>query len=121
MHLKYAQPRIPVYVSRAKDIKDAFKLCPTPDPCLVVEGQRHMRFPGVPRTKSSILLTIRIHQIWWRVTGLPTTLDAFNAIPRRPRILAIDYSSTLLIIYFFLISGPHNNLVTCMKYIIISM
>jgi hypothetical protein len=42
-----------------------------------------MRFPGVPRTKSSILLTIRIHQIWWRVTGLPTTLDAFNAIPRR--------------------------------------
>jgi hypothetical protein len=42
-----------------------------------------MRFPGVPRTKSSILLTIRIHQIWWRVTGLPKTLDAFNAIPRR--------------------------------------
>jgi hypothetical protein len=42
-----------------------------------------MRFPGVPRIKSSILLTIRIHQIWWRVTGLPTTLDAFNAIPRR--------------------------------------
>jgi hypothetical protein len=42
-----------------------------------------MRFPGVPRTKSSILLTIRIHQIRWRVTGLPTTLDAFNAIPRR--------------------------------------
>jgi hypothetical protein len=42
-----------------------------------------MRFPGVPRTKSSILLTIRIHQIWWRVTGLPTTVDAFNAIPRR--------------------------------------
>ena len=62
--------------------KDAFKVCPTPDPCLVVEGQRHTRFPGVPRTKSSILLTIRIHQIWWRVTGLPTTLDAFNAIPR---------------------------------------
>jgi hypothetical protein len=83
MHLRYAQPRIPVYLSRAKDIKDAFKVCPTPDPCLVVEGQRHMRFPGVPRTKSSILLTIRIHQIWWRVTGLPTTLDAFNAIPRR--------------------------------------
>jgi hypothetical protein len=41
-----------------------------------------MRFPGVPRTKSSILLTIRIHQIRWRVTGLPTTSDAFNAIPR---------------------------------------
>jgi hypothetical protein len=59
MHLRYAQPRIPVYLSRAKDIKDAFKVCPTPDPCLVVEGQRHMRFPGVPRTKSSILLTIR--------------------------------------------------------------
>jgi hypothetical protein len=84
MHLRYAQPRIPVYLSRAKDIKDAFKVCPTPDPCLVVEGQRHhMRFPGVPRIKSSILLTIRIHQIRWRVTGLPTTLDAFNAIPRR--------------------------------------
>jgi hypothetical protein len=84
MHLRYAQPRIPVYLSRAKDIKDAFKVCPTPDPCLVVEGQRHtMRFPGVPRTKSSILLTIRIHLIWWRITGLPTTLDAFNAIPRR--------------------------------------
>jgi hypothetical protein len=32
-----------------------------------------IRFPGVPRTKSSILFTIRIHQIWWRVTGLPTT------------------------------------------------
>jgi hypothetical protein len=72
-----------VYLSRAKDIKDAFKVCPTPDPCLVVEGKRHMRFPGVPRTKSSILLTIKIHQIRWRVTGLPTTLDAFNAIPRR--------------------------------------
>jgi hypothetical protein len=83
MHLRYAQPRIPVYLSRAKDIKDAFKVCPTPDPFLVVEGQRHIRFPGVPRTKSSILLTIRIHQIWWRVTGLPTKLDAFNAIPRR--------------------------------------
>jgi hypothetical protein len=83
MHLRYAQPRIPVYLSRAKDIKDAFKVCPTPDPCLVVEGQRHIWFPGVPRTKSSILFTIRIHQIWWRVTGLPTTLDAFNAIPRR--------------------------------------
>jgi hypothetical protein len=83
MHLRYAQPRIPVYLSRAKDIKDAFKVCPTPDPCLVVEGQRHTRFPGVPKTKSSILLTIRIHQIRWRVTGLPTTLDAFNAIPRQ--------------------------------------
>ena len=82
MHLRYAQPRIPVYLSRAKDIKDAFKVCPTPDPCLLVEGQRHKRFPGVPKTKSSILLTIRIHQIWWRVTGLPTTLDAFTAIPR---------------------------------------
>jgi hypothetical protein len=80
IHLRYAQPRIPVYLSRAKDIKDAFKVCPAPDPCLVVEGQRHMRFPGVPRTKSSILLTIRIHQIRWRVTGLPTTLDAFNAM-----------------------------------------
>jgi hypothetical protein len=63
MHLRYAQPRIPVYLSRAKDIKDAFKVCPTPDPSLLVEGQRHMLFPGVPRTKSSILLTIRIHQI----------------------------------------------------------
>jgi hypothetical protein len=83
MHLRYAQPRIPVYLSRAKDIKGAFKVCPTPDPSLLVEGQRHMRFPGVPRTKSSILLTVRIHQIWWRVTGLPTTVDAFNAIPRR--------------------------------------
>jgi hypothetical protein len=40
--LRYAQPRIPVYLSRAKDIKDAFKVCPTPDPCFVVEGQRHM-------------------------------------------------------------------------------
>jgi hypothetical protein len=80
MHLRYAQPRIPVYLSRAKDIKDAFKVCPTQDPCLlVVEGQRHTRFSGVSRTKSSILLTIRIHQIRWRVTGLPTTLDAFNA------------------------------------------
>jgi hypothetical protein len=50
-----------------------------------------MRFPGVPRTKSSILLTIRIHQIWWRVTGLPTTLDAFNAIPRRvaPLVMSV--------------------------------
>jgi hypothetical protein len=58
--------------------KVAFKVCPTPDPCLLVEGQRHKRCPGVPRTKSSILLTtIRIHQIRWRA---PTTLDAFNAI-----------------------------------------
>jgi hypothetical protein len=90
MHLRYAQPRIPVYLSRAKDIvKDAFKVCPTPDPCLVVEGQRHMRFPGVPRTKSSILLTIRIHQIRWGVTGLPTTLDAFNAIPRHAFLLIV--------------------------------
>jgi hypothetical protein len=29
MHLRYAQPRIPVYLSRAKDIKDEFKVCPT--------------------------------------------------------------------------------------------
>jgi hypothetical protein len=71
MHLRYD-----VYLSRAKDIKDAFEVCPTPDPCLVVKGQRHMRFPGVPRTKSSILLTIRIHQIRWRVTGLPTTFGS---------------------------------------------
>ena len=44
-------------------------VCPTPDPCLVVEGQRHHHtlFRGVPKTKSSILLTIRIHQIRWRV------------------------------------------------------
>jgi hypothetical protein len=70
MRLRHAQPRIPVYLSRDKDIKDAFKVCQTPDPCLVVEGQIHKRFPGVPRTKkSSILLTIRIHQIWWRVTN----------------------------------------------------
>jgi hypothetical protein len=60
--------------------KDAFKVCPTPD--------------GVPRTKSSILLTIRIHQIWWKVTGLPTTLDAFNAIPR-PNI--IPWSQIIII------------------------
>jgi hypothetical protein len=66
MHLRYAQPRIPVDLSRVKDIKDAFKECPTPDPCLVVEGQRHMRFPGVPRTKSSILLTTtRILHHWY--------------------------------------------------------
>jgi hypothetical protein len=84
LHLRYAQPRIPVYLLRAKDINDAFNVCPTPDPSLLVESQRHKLFPaGVPRTKSSILLTIRIHQIRWRVTGLPTTLDAFNAIPRR--------------------------------------
>jgi hypothetical protein len=35
LHLRYAQPRIPVYLSRAKDINDALKVCPTPDPCLV--------------------------------------------------------------------------------------
>jgi hypothetical protein len=75
MHLRYAQPQIPVYLSRAKDIKDAFKVCPTPDPWLVVEGHQII---------NSSYYTIRIHQIWWRVTGLPTTLDAFNAIPRRP-------------------------------------
>jgi hypothetical protein len=68
--------------------KDAFKVCPTPDPFLLVKGQRHTRFPGVPRTKSSILFTIKIHQIRWKVTGLPTTLDAFNAIPRRRTIIA---------------------------------
>jgi hypothetical protein len=56
---------------------------PIPGSYLLVEGHRLQRFPGVPKTKSSILLTIRIHQIQWRVTGLPTTLDAFNAIPRR--------------------------------------
>jgi hypothetical protein len=56
---------------------------PIPGSYLLVEGHRLQRFPGVPKTKSSILLTIRIHQIRWRVTGLPTTLDAFNAIPRR--------------------------------------
>jgi hypothetical protein len=55
--------------------KDAFKECTTPDPCLLVKGQRHQRFPGVPRTIS--------HQIRWRVTGLPTALDSFNAIPRQ--------------------------------------
>jgi hypothetical protein len=76
-----------------KDIKDAFKVCLPPDPCLVVEGQRHMRFPGVPRTKLSILLTIRIHQIRWRVIGLPTTLDAFNAIPRRIQVYSILYTN----------------------------
>jgi hypothetical protein len=104
MHLRYAQPRIPVYLSRAKDIKDAFKVCPTPDPCLVVEGQRYMRFPGVPRTKSSILLTIRIHQIRWRVTGLPTTLDAFNAIPRLPMCLR----HTMSLAYYTLIKTKFN-------------
>jgi hypothetical protein len=57
---------------------------PIPGSYLLVEGHRLQRFPGVPKTKSSILLTIiRIHQIRWRVTGLPTTLDAFNAIPRQ--------------------------------------
>jgi hypothetical protein len=35
LYLRYAQPRIPVYVSRAKDIKDAFKVCPNPDPCFL--------------------------------------------------------------------------------------
>jgi hypothetical protein len=70
-------------IGHLKANKDAFKEYPIPDPCLLVEGQRHQRFPGVPKNKSSILLTIRIHQIQWRVTGLPTTLDAFNAIPRR--------------------------------------
>jgi hypothetical protein len=94
MHLRYAQPRIPVYLSRAKDIQDAFKVCPTSDPCLLVEGQKQKRFPGVPRTKSSILLAIRIHQIRWWVTGLPTTLDAFNAIPRRVATIHHDTASS---------------------------
>jgi hypothetical protein len=65
--------------------KDAFKVCPTPDPCLVVEGQRHKRFPGW-RTKNQIINSSYCHknspdQV--QVTRLPTTLDAFNAIPRR--------------------------------------
>jgi hypothetical protein len=55
MHLRYAQPRISVYLSRAKDIKDAFKVCPTPDPCLVVEGQRHTRFPVSWHTENQII------------------------------------------------------------------
>jgi hypothetical protein len=57
MHLRYAQPHVLFYFLRA------------------MHGQE--RFPGVPRTKSSILLTIRIRQIQWRVIGLPTTLDVF--------------------------------------------
>jgi hypothetical protein len=82
LHLRHAQPRIPVYLSRAKDIKDAFKVSIMPNPGSLFSCRG--RFPGEPRTKSSILLTIiRIHQIRWRVTGLPTTLGAFNAISRR--------------------------------------
>jgi hypothetical protein len=54
MHLRYAQPRIPVYLSRAKDIKDAFKVCPTPDPCLLVEGQRHAYYAVSWRTENQI-------------------------------------------------------------------
>jgi hypothetical protein len=89
LHSRFAQPRIPVYLSRAKDIKDAFKVCPTPDPCLLVEGQRRKRFPGVAREPNRQFLTISIHQIRWRVTGLSTTLDAFyNWIIMMP-VLAI--------------------------------
>jgi hypothetical protein len=58
---------------------------PNPGSLFSCRGQRHIRFPGVPRTKSSILLTIRIHQM---VTGLPTTLDAFNAISQGETLLA---------------------------------
>jgi hypothetical protein len=65
-----------------------------------------MRFPGVPRIKSSILLTIRIHQIWWRVTGLPTTLDAFNAIPRRGHLLVIGV--VLLVVWCGCLSKSPN-------------
>jgi hypothetical protein len=71
-----------------------------------------MRFPGVPRTKSSILLTIRIHQIWWRVSGLPTTtLDAFNAIPRQllllywPIVVREDYSLLADLLLFHIITA----------------
>jgi hypothetical protein len=54
MHLRYAQPRIPVYLSRAKDIKDAFKVCPTPDPCLLVERAKDIS--GFPcRTENQII------------------------------------------------------------------
>jgi hypothetical protein len=81
--------------------KQQFKVCPTPELCLLVAGQRHKRFSGVPRT-------IRIHQIWWRVTGLPTTLDAFNAIPtRRSRIFLLHQpllSNILMISYWLLYS-----------------
>jgi hypothetical protein len=73
-----------------------------------------MRFPGVPTTNSSILLTIRIHQIRWRVTGL-TTLDAFIAIPRR-RSVSVLISSSLIrqavYYYYYTIrsySGPLSN------------
>jgi hypothetical protein len=75
MHLRYAQPRIPVYLSRAKDIKDEFKVCPTPDPWLFsCRGPKTYAVSW--RTENQIvnyILTIRIHQIRWRVTGLPTT------------------------------------------------
>jgi hypothetical protein len=70
--------------------KGAFKVCPTPNPCLLVEGQRHKWFPGVPKTKSSTILTMHHKNFSLDpvergrvITGLPTTLDAFNAIPRQ--------------------------------------
>jgi hypothetical protein len=56
-HLRYAQPWIPVYLSRAKDIAK--------------------RFPGVPSENQ--IINSSFHKIRWRVTGLFTTLDAFNA------------------------------------------
>jgi hypothetical protein len=41
--------------------------------------------------------SIRIHQIWWRVTGLlPTTLDAFNAIPRRKLLATCSWKKLLI-------------------------
>jgi hypothetical protein len=89
--------------------KDALKVCPTPDPCLVVEGQRHTRFPGVPRTKSSILLTIRIHQIRWRVTGIPTTPDPWLVVEgqRHTRFPGVPRtkSSILLTIRIWRVTG----------------
>jgi hypothetical protein len=89
MHLRYAQPRIPVDLSSAnKDIKDAFKVCPTPDPCLVVEGQRHTAAVS-SRTENQIVNS-SFHNKNSPDPGLPTTLDAFNAIPSKAIASKLD-------------------------------
>jgi hypothetical protein len=62
MHLRYAQPRIPVYLSRAKDISGF----------LAYRQPNHQFFSPA----------IRIHQQPDPVVGgllLPTTLDSFDA------------------------------------------
>jgi hypothetical protein len=95
-----------------KPAKDAFKECPTPDPCLVVEGQRHS-YAVSWRTENQIINS-SYHKnspdpVEGYVTGLlPTTLvDCYIVVvvapARQPNNIAIVVKSASY--YYYHLNG----------------